>query len=172
VRAAAHPVREERPAALLRIAARDGQAVPVNLRREQEGNGSAAAERAAAAAYRRRFPAGQDGARALQTPRGQAAVHPKTSHLGLLLVLDRSNEDRGHGSSARRKQVSRTSDTALLLPAAASSPASAEKKLGRGPAAGGYGFPLLLEDKEAVIAGREIVLSPPQPPLLQPPLPK
>jgi len=103
---------------------------------------------------------------------GQAAVHPKTSHLGLLLVLDRSNEDRGHGSSARRKQVSRTSDTALLLPAAASSPASAEKKLGRGPAAGGYGFPLLLEDKEAVIAGREIVLSPPQPLLLQPPLPK
>jgi hypothetical protein len=99
-------------------------------------------------------------------------VRPKTSHLGLLLVLDRSNEDRGHGSSARRKQVSRTSDTALLLPAAASSPASAEKKLGRGPAAGGYGFPLLLEDKEAVIAGREIVLSPPQPLLLQPPLPK
>uniref|UniRef100_A0A0A8ZW38 Uncharacterized protein n=1 Tax=Arundo donax TaxID=35708 RepID=A0A0A8ZW38_ARUDO len=77
----------------------------------------------------------------------EKAVPPKANHLGLLLVLDRSSEEC-HGSSARNN----------------------EKKLRRGGAdAAGYGFPLLLEDKEAV-AGSEIVVSPQ--PLLPFPLPK
>ncbi|KAG2618151.1 hypothetical protein PVAP13_3NG258216 [Panicum virgatum] len=107
--------------------------------------------------------------------RGGQAVKPKASHLGLLLVLDRSNEDCGrgcHGSSARK--ISRTGDAAALLPPATaeSSPSGAGNKLGRGvadAAAVKYGFPLLLEDAAAV-AGREMALSPR--PLLSLPLPK
>ncbi|XP_066367405.1 uncharacterized protein [Miscanthus floridulus] len=100
------------------------------------------------------------------------AVRPKASHLGLLLVLDRSNEACGHVSPVRK--LSRIGDTALLLTATTKSSPDGDKQLGREHAAadaggGGYGFPLLLEDKEAV-AGREMALSPQ--PLLRLPLPK
>jgi len=111
--------------------------------------------------------------RELYRHRGEQAVKPKASHLGLLLVLDRSHEGCGrgyHGSSARK--LSRTGDAAPLLPATAKSSPSAGNKLGRGvadDAAGKYGFPLLLEDAAAV-AGREMALSPR--PLLSLPLPK
>ncbi|RLN27742.1 uncharacterized protein C2845_PM05G32320 [Panicum miliaceum] len=106
--------------------------------------------------------------RELYRHRGGQAVKPKASHLGLLLVLDRSNEDCGrgyHGSSARK--LSKTGDVAPLLPATATSSPSAGNKLGDD--AGKYGFPLLLEDAAAV-AGREMALSPQ--PLLSLPLPK
>lgn len=107
--------------------------------------------------------------RELYKRRDGQAVRPKASHLGLLLVLDRSNE---HGSPARK--FSRTGDTALLLKATTKSSPDGEKQLGRereaaADAGGGYGFPLLLEDKEAV-AGREMALSPQ--PMLPLPLPK
>jgi len=105
--------------------------------------------------------------RELYRHRGEQAVKPKASHLGLLLVLDRSHEGCGrgyHGSSARK--LSRTGDAAPLLPATAKSSPSAGNKLGRG--VGKYGFPLLLEDASAV-AGREMALSPQ--PLLSLPLP-
>ncbi|PAN18751.2 hypothetical protein PAHAL_3G220800 [Panicum hallii] len=111
--------------------------------------------------------------RELYRHRGGQAVKPKASHLGLLLVLDRSNEDCGrgyHGSSTRK--LSRAGDAALLLPATTRSSPNAGNKLGRGVAgddAGKYGFPLLLEDAAAV-AGREMALSPQ--PLLSLPLPK
>jgi hypothetical protein len=115
--------------------------------------------------------------RELYKRRDGRAVRPKASHLGLLLVLDRSNEACGHGSPARK--LSRTGDTALLLKATTKSSPDGDKQLGREREAaadvggGGYGFPLLLEDKEAV-AGREMALAPqPQPqPLLPLPLPK
>uniref|UniRef100_A0A0A9DWY7 Uncharacterized protein n=1 Tax=Arundo donax TaxID=35708 RepID=A0A0A9DWY7_ARUDO len=105
--------------------------------------------------------------RELYRHRGAEAVPPKASHLGLLLVLDRSSEER-HGSLARN--LVEPGETALLLPSPESS-RNAGKKLRRGAAdaAGCYGFQLLLEDKEAA-AGREIVLSPQ--PLLPLPLPK
>ncbi|CAN6332421.1 unnamed protein product [Urochloa humidicola] len=117
--------------------------------------------------------------RELYRHRGGQTIRPKASHLGLLLVLDRSNEDCGrrghrHGSSARK--LPKTGDAALLLPATTtkSSP-DAGNKLGRGVAADedgggggryGYGWPLLLEDAESVGA-REKALSP-QPLLLLP----
>ncbi|OEL38150.1 hypothetical protein BAE44_0000829 [Dichanthelium oligosanthes] len=109
--------------------------------------------------------------RELYKRRGGQAVQPKASHLGLLLVLDRSNEDCGrgyHGSSVRK--LSKTGDAALLLPAAStkSSPNAGNKLASRG-VTGDYGFPLLLEDAEAV-ARLELALSPPQP-LLPLPLP-
>ncbi|XP_062179325.1 uncharacterized protein LOC133883935 [Phragmites australis] len=98
--------------------------------------------------------------RELYRNRGAEAVHPKASHLGLLLVLDRSSEER-HGSSARN--LSEAGETALLLPPPKSS-RNAGNKLRRASDSTGYGVPLLLEDKEPV-AGREIMLS------SQPPLP-
>lgn len=107
--------------------------------------------------------------RELYKRRDGQAVRPKASHLGLLLVLDRSNEACGHGSPARK--LSRTGgDTALLLKATTKSSPDGEKRPGRelDAAAGGYGFPLLLEDKEAV-AGREMALSPLPLPLPQSP---
>ncbi|GJN14917.1 hypothetical protein PR202_gb01794 [Eleusine coracana subsp. coracana] len=57
---------------------------------------------------------------------GGEIVQPKASHLGLLFVLDKSNDLLAHD----------------------------------GENTGGYGFPLLLEDKAAAPTGREIVLSP------------
>ncbi|CAD6271590.1 unnamed protein product [Miscanthus lutarioriparius] len=51
--------------------------------------------------------------RELYKRRDGQAVRPKASHLGLLLVLDRSNEACGHVSPARK--LSRTGDTAMLL---------------------------------------------------------
>ncbi|RCV16962.1 hypothetical protein SETIT_3G180800v2 [Setaria italica] len=110
--------------------------------------------------------------RELYRHRGGQTVQPKpkASHLGLLLVLDRSNEDCGrvykkyHGSSAWN--LPKTGDAPLPLPSTESSPNSGNK-LGRG-VTGDYGFPLLLEDAEAV-AGREMALSPT--PLLPLPLP-
>jgi hypothetical protein len=107
--------------------------------------------------------------RELYRHRGGQAVKPKASHLGLLLVLDRSNEDgRGykncHGSSAQN--LPKTGKVPWPLPSTRSSPNSGNK-LGRG-VTGDYGFPLLLEDAEAV-AGREMALSPT--PLLPLPLP-
>ncbi|XP_062232610.1 uncharacterized protein LOC133929870 [Phragmites australis] len=101
--------------------------------------------------------------RKLYRDRGAEAVHQKASHPGLLLVLDRSSEER-HSSSAQN--LSRAAETALPLPPPKTS-RNAEKKLRRGAA--GYGFSLLLKDEE-VAAGREIVLSPQ--PLLPLPLPK
>ncbi|CAL5095785.1 unnamed protein product [Urochloa decumbens] len=118
--------------------------------------------------------------RELYKNRGGQTVRPKASHLGLLLVLDRSNEDCGrgyHGSSARK--LSRTGAAALLLPPTTtkSSPDTGNK-LWRGVAAaadddaGGnkYGWPLLLEDAEAV-AAREKALSLSPQPLFPLPLP-
>ncbi|WVZ99232.1 hypothetical protein U9M48_044561 [Paspalum notatum var. saurae] len=105
--------------------------------------------------------------RELYKRRGGQAVHlkPKASHLGLLLVLDRSNEACGHQSSPARK-LSRTGDTASsLLPVTTQkgSP-DAEKQPRRGDTGE------LPGDKEAV-AGRELALCP-QPPLPAFPLPK
>jgi hypothetical protein len=94
-------------------------------------------------------------------------VQPKASHLGLLLVLDRSNEKRHGGSAARNAPDA--GETALLLPRAKSSP-NAGKKLGWRDDAGGYGFPLLLQDKPAASPGCKIVLSPRA--MLPLPLPK
>ncbi|GJM89054.1 hypothetical protein PR202_ga05650 [Eleusine coracana subsp. coracana] len=90
--------------------------------------------------------------RELYRRRGGEIVQPKASHLGLLLVLDKSN-DLCHGEKA------------LLLPRRPKGSPNAGNKLGHSPAAadennGGYGFPLLLEDKAAASTGREIVLSP------------
>lgn len=114
------------------------------------------------------------------------AVRPKASHLGLLLVLDRSNEACGHAASppARKFSITGGGDTALLLRGGAATkgslPNGGEKRLGRDDDAaaadaaaggGGYGFPLLLDDKEGGSAGREMALSSPQP-LLPLPLPK
>ena len=113
--------------------------------------------------------------RELYKRRDGQAVRPKASHLGLLLVLDRSNEACGHVSPARK--LSRTGDTAMLLKTTTKSSPDGDKQLGRERDAaadaggGGYGFPLLLEDKEAV-AGREMALSPQPQPLLPLPLPK
>ncbi|CAN6337094.1 unnamed protein product [Urochloa humidicola] len=109
--------------------------------------------------------------RELYKHRGGQTVRPKASHLGLLLVLDRSNEDcgRGHNASSARK-LPKTGDAALLLPATTKRSADAGKKLGRGVAGGNkYGWPLLLEDKEASVATREMALS--RQPLLLLPLP-
>lgn len=99
--------------------------------------------------------------RELYRRRGGETVQPKASHLGLLLVLDKSN-DGCRGSSER----------ALLLPRTEGSP-DAGKKPGRGPADtnGGYGFPLLLEHMTAASTGREIVVSP-RAAMLPLPLPK
>ncbi|KAF8719276.1 hypothetical protein HU200_023975 [Digitaria exilis] len=96
--------------------------------------------------------------RELYKHRGGQAVQPKASHLGLLLVLDTSNEDCG------RRRISKAGDTAaVLLPATTKTSPDAGKK---------YGFPLLLEDSDAV-AGREMAMSsPPQTLLLPLPLPK
>ncbi|KAL6609669.1 hypothetical protein ACP70R_039638 [Stipagrostis hirtigluma subsp. patula] len=104
--------------------------------------------------------------------RGGEAVHPKPSHLGFLLVLDRSSDERhGYHRSSARNLSQVAGETALLLPPPPKGSQIAGKKLRRGAAdAGEYGFPLLLEDKAAV-AGREIVLSPPEH-LLPLPLPK
>ncbi|TVU20607.1 hypothetical protein EJB05_36822, partial [Eragrostis curvula] len=94
---------------------------------------------------------------------GKGAVHPKASHLGLLLVLDRSNEP------CRGSSKPNPGEAALLLPRTKSSPPHAGNK----PNAGGYGFPLLLEDKAASQSpGREIVLSPQQAMLPALPSPK
>ncbi|CAL4902284.1 unnamed protein product [Urochloa decumbens] len=111
--------------------------------------------------------------RELYKNRGGQTVLPKASHLGLLLVLDRSNEDcgRGHRGSSARK-LPKTGAAALLLPPTTtkSSP-DAGNKLGRGVADGGkYGWPLLLEDAEAV-AAREKALSLSPQPLFPLPLP-
>lgn len=83
--------------------------------------------------------------RELYRRRAGQAVHPKpkASHLGLLLVLDRSNEACGHGSPERK--LCKTGDAASLLPATTT--------------------------KSSPVAGREMVLSPQQP-LLSFPLPR
>ncbi|KAJ1263639.1 hypothetical protein BS78_09G201100 [Paspalum vaginatum] len=110
--------------------------------------------------------------RELYKRRGGQAVHlkPKASHLGLILVLDRSNEACGHHGSPARK-LSRTGDTASLLPATTTQKGSPDAaKQPRRVDAGEHGFPLLPGDKEAV-AGRELALCA-QPPLPAFPLPK
>ncbi|KAL6618947.1 hypothetical protein ACP70R_034086 [Stipagrostis hirtigluma subsp. patula] len=101
--------------------------------------------------------------RELYGGRGGEAVHPKPSHLGFLLVLDRSSDERhGYHRSSARNLSQVAGETALLLPPPKGSQI-AGKKLRRGSAdAGEYGFPLLLEDKAGVAGGREIVLSPPE----------
>ncbi|CAN6327620.1 unnamed protein product [Urochloa humidicola] len=114
--------------------------------------------------------------RELYKNRGGQTIRPKASHLGLLLVLDRSNEEcgrRGHHGSSARKLPKTGAATLLLPPTTTKSSPDAGNKLGRGVAAaadtgrgGKYGWPLLLEDAEAV-AAREKALSP-QPLLLLP----
>ncbi|EEE64349.1 hypothetical protein OsJ_19189 [Oryza sativa Japonica Group] len=101
--------------------------------------------------------------RELYLEQGDGAVHPKATHLGFLLVLDRSH-DQCHDSH---------DDPKLLPPPRFPRPAPPKvfdggKKqrrdaagAGGGGGGGGYGWPLLLEDKAA--ASRDMV--PPLPPL-------
>uniref|UniRef100_A0A0E0A1K1 Uncharacterized protein n=1 Tax=Oryza glumipatula TaxID=40148 RepID=A0A0E0A1K1_9ORYZ len=98
--------------------------------------------------------------RELYLEQGDGVVHPKATHLGFLLVLDRSH-DQCHDSH---------DDPKLLPPPRFPRPAPPKvfdggKKQRRDAAAaaagGGYGWPLLLEDKAA--ASRDMV--PPLPPL-------
>lgn len=88
-------------------------------------------------------------------------IRPKASHLGLLLILDRSEQCAdNHGASAQ--SFPEAGQPALLLPPPKiSRPAKANdgKKFRRDA---GYDFPLLLEDK--IVASRDIVPLLPLPP--------
>ncbi|KAL5231852.1 hypothetical protein ABZP36_030628 [Zizania latifolia] len=102
--------------------------------------------------------------RELYTDQGNRVVHHKASQLGFLVVLDRSDECRHdyHCTPAQSFPVS--SETKPLPPPQTTRPATVING-GKKPRreAGGYGWPLLLEDK-ATAARRDIL------PLL-PPLP-